>query len=311
MLRRKIFTTAVAAASLCGLALAGTGAANASVHPKIVASQYQVVKDGTAGYYDVAGLSVHNIGASVTPQLAAENIGGVGQGGIGTQLCDPNNGWGMQEGLVSNGSTFSVDYAVGTLAGASADGCVGNGVLANPHVLNANLTGLMPGDTVQLYMSYGTYKKTNGTKAQGKGKTFGAATFQAFDATTGFEVYTDIVWKLPVDGSLNSAGAGIQQDTTGLSANTPLNCSYYDAAGEGCSGASNDVADFSGVFVNGSHGIFGGGHGLATFGDAVQVITTGGGLKINAATVAPNDSLTPTSGFGESDFSVYAGQVLS
>lgn len=283
-----------------GLALGTSGIANASLLP-----QYQVVKGGTAGYYGIG--SFENIGATVTPRAAAVNIGGVGTGGIGTQLCDPNNGFGLQLGLVSNGSTFTVEYAAGTLAGASADACVGNGVLANPHVIHQNLASVQVGDPVQLYTSFTNYRTTVKVKS---GKHWvtkhvwrGRATFEAFDWNS-VESYSATVSGLAADWSLSNAGAGVQQDTTGMSACTPVTAHYT-----GGSGACNDVADFSGVFVNGFGGLFGGGPGLASH-PAIQVITTGGGLKANAATVAPNDTLTPTSGLGESSFSVFAGEVL-
>jgi hypothetical protein len=323
---------ALAGATAVALTLGGAGIASASLAP-----QYQVNAKGTAGYYDVAGLSVHDIGATITGNPAALNIGGVGTGGIGTQLCDPNNGFALQLGETSNGSTMSVEYQDGVLAGAAKDACVGNGVLPDPHILNANLTGLTVTDAIQTYIRYSTYKKTNGTKAQGKGKIFGAATFQAFDATSGFELYSATVWKLPNDLFFTSAGAGVEQDTTGLSACTPIS-PYSDTAPEyaegdtftsatpvdynssgragsatgvsGGSGACNDVADFSDVFINGEFGIFGFGPGLAAFGHTVEVITTGGGLYANAATVAANNTLQPTSGFSESSLSVYAGQVI-
>ena len=328
MIRKLAIATAAAAA----LAIGGASTASAALAP-----QYQVNAKGTAGYYDVAGLSVHDIGATIAGNPAALNIGGVGTGGIGTQLCDPNDGFALQLGETSNGSTMSIEYQEGILAGAAKDACVGNGVLPDPHILNANLTGLTVTDTIQTYIAYSTYKKTNGTKAQGKGQIFGAATFQAFDETSGFELYSATIWKLPNDLFFNSAGAGVEQDTTGLSACTPIS-PYSDAAPEyaegdtfdattpvdynntgragaspavsGGSGACNDVADFSGVFINGEFGIFGFGPGLAAFGHTVEVITTGGGLYANAATVAANNTLEPTSGPAESSFSAYAGEVI-
>lgn len=315
---RKIVLALVASAAL---AIGAAGVASAALVPS-----YQAVADGTAGYYAQTGLSVHNIGAMITTDKAALNIGGVGQGGIGVQGCDPNNGWGFQEGLVSNGTTFSVDYQTGTLAGASADNCVGNGVLPNPHVLNTHLTGLPVGDPVTLYAVYSSYKKTNGTKAQGRGKVFGAVTFQATDAF-GVETYTDTVWKLPAGENIDMAGAGVEQDTTSMSACTPslpyststtspsyapmtLFSAMTSVTYTSGSGACNDIADFSYVFLNGNHGIFGTGHGLAQYGRTHQVITTGGGNLANVAIVAPNDTLTPTAGSGESSFSVYGGDVL-
>jgi hypothetical protein len=317
-----MFFKRIAVAGIAATALAVGAAGIAEASPS---SSYQAVADGTAGYYNQTGISVHDIAAEITTNPASLNIGGVGQGGIGVQGCDPNNGFGFQEGLVSNGKTLSVDYATGTLRGANADNCVGNGVLDNPQTLNVNLTGLPVGDTVWVYASYSTYKKTNGTKAQGRGNHYGAVTFQATDED-GFETYTDTVWKLPVDNNIDMAGAGVQQDTTGMSACSPVSTVVtgpehntggpaFDLATSDTdylapSGACNDVADFNDVFINGKFGIFGFGPGLAAHGLTHQVITTGGGLKVNTAIVAPNDTLTPTSGTGESSFSVYAGQVL-
>lgn len=307
---KPVLAAIAAAAVIGGGAAVGLLPAGASLLP-----QYQVVKSGTAGYYAI-GSNFHNVGTVVKLDPAAVNIGGVGTGGIGTQLCDPNNGFGLQLGVVSNGSTFSVEYADGILAGANADNCVGNGVLANPHVLNANLTAVQPGDSVQLYTSWANYRTTIhvGRDHRPERVERGRATFQAMDLTSGFEVYTATISGLPADSALSSAGAGIQQDTTGMSACTPVvpfGASNYPTTVNytGGSGACNDVADFSNVFANGHGGMFGFGPGLATW-NAVQVITTGGGLRPNAATVAPNDTLVPTVGFNESAFNVYAGEVL-
>lgn len=303
MFSRKSLTGIAAAVAVGAVALTA-GSASAALAP-----QYQAVKSGTAGYYTVTGIGVKNIDSTVTLNSAATNIGGVGTGGIGDQLCDPNNGFGLQLGAVANpNSTFSIEYQTGTLAGANADNCVGNGVLPNPHILNQNLTAIPVGDSVQLYISYSTYRKTNGTRAQGRGQLFGMAAFQAYDETSGFELYSADVWKLPYDLNINSAGVGVQQDTTGMSACTPTVTDGYN----GGSGACNDVADFSNVFLNGKYGIFGFGPGLTSYGHTIQVITTGGGNKANAALVAPNGTLTPApTGTGESAFSVFAGQVTN
>jgi hypothetical protein len=238
----------------------------------------------------------------------------VGTGGIGAQLCDPNTGFGLQIGEVSNGSTFSVEYATGVLKGANADNCVGNGVLANPHVLNKALTGLPQGDSVQVWIHTWTYVKTN--PGVGRGNTFKAGVFEAFDVSSGFEIWTSPVqWKLP-DANLSNAGVGVQQNTTGLSSCTPIPMSYTNNY-VGGSGACNDVADFSGVWAwaGSDHRhvpLIGSAtaRGLAHW-NAIQVVTTGGGLKGNIATVAPDDSLLPTTGTMQSSFSVYAGNVIS
>lgn len=309
---------------LAGLAMAGTsGVASANILP-----QYQAVSDGTAGYYAIG--SFWSVGATVTTQPAAGNIGGVGKGGIGTQLCDPNNGFGLQLGEVSNGTTFSVEYATGILSGAAKDACVGNGVLPNPHILNPALTGLAQGDSVMLYTRFWNshdrvrrwvHRHWVWTRAWQ-----GHVLFQAFDATSGFDVFSKYL-TTAADWHLDNAGTGVQQNTTGLSACTPVLA--FDALApvpapytipsppkvtmvyKGGSGACNDVADFAGVFANGSDiwNSFSA-PGLAHW-NVIQAITTGGGLKGNAATVAPDDTLTPVSGTGDSMFSVFAGQVLS
>jgi hypothetical protein len=317
------------AATVVGVAALGVGVmastASASLLP-----QYQTASDGTAGYYAIDGGGFNTAGGTITTQAAADNIGGVGAGGIGAQLCDPNTGFGLQVGEVSNGSTFSVDYATGTLKGAAADHCVGDGVLANPHVLNTGLTGIPQGDDVQVWIHSWTYKKTN--PGVGMGDDFNAAVFEGFDLTSGFEIFSSPVqWKLPAV-SFDNAGFGVQQNTTGLSACTPSvpfssTAPEYSAADPwsdftsvrytGGSGACNDVADFSDIFAwagNQYHHVPQIGSdwakGLAHW-DALQVITTGGGLKGNVATVAPNDTLEPTTGTGQSSFSVYAGNVTS
>ena len=297
-----------------------------------VLTQYQAVSNGTAGYYAIG--SFHNLGAVIHTDVAGVNIGGVGKGGIGSQLCDPNTGFALQIGETSNGTTFSIQYAAGVLKGAAADNCVGDGVLPNPHILHSLLTGVPAGDNVQTYIQFRNVRVTVGSRHHRHRVWQGRALFQAFDTTSGFELYSKWV-ATQADWSLDSAGVGIQQDTTGMSACTPVfpyspgapltgavspwtTGVVYNSTGVagsltgsgGGSGACNDVTDFSQVFANGVGGIFGTGLGL-THWSAVQVITTGGGLKANAAIVAPNDTIKPDPSVpAESAFSVYAGQVL-
>jgi hypothetical protein len=309
MFRKLVFGTAAAVSAALA---AGMPALPASAVLRTGTNQYADVADGTAGYYASNGTSFRNAGAVILTSASALNIGGVGKGGIGVQLCDPNNGFGLQDGITSNGSTFTVEYATGILKGANADNCVGNGLLASPHVLNANLAGLPVGDAVTVYESYRLYRKANGTRKQGRGGLYGVATFQAMD-NNGFEVFTADVWKLPADRHLTMAGAGVQQDTTGLTGScAPVVTSglpQYQTAPLNKTGACNDAADFSGVFADGTGGIGGfagngSGDGLAHW-TTTETVTSVGGLRANAPIVAPDHSLMPTAGTAESAFSVF------
>lgn len=308
--------------------VAGTGAAAASAAPVIVPKAVHVAKDGTAGIEALHGNSVRNIGATLTTSSPALNIGGVGTGGLGDQLCDPNTGFGLQLGLTSNGSSFTVEYAAGILPGAAQFVCEGNGVLQSPHVMNANLTGIAVGDEVKLFTSFRNYRLGHRHHHYWRGR----ATFQAFDSTTGAGPYTARVWT-KADWDLSSAGAGVQQNTTLTSACTPVANPVFvppilsstpngpdgSAYNTGFplflpvgSGACNELADFYNVFTNGPFGIFGSGRGLTETGQWNEVYTSGGGLKANAAIVATNDTLYPAVPFSSSpsEFDVYAGQVV-
>ncbi len=303
---RKLITAAAVAVVAAGGAALGFSQAGANLRT----TTYQDVANGTAGYSATNGTPFRNINAVIATTPASLNIGGVGKGGIGVQLCDPNNGFGLQVGITSNGTTFSVDYAYGTLMGAAADHCVGNGVLDMPHVLNPALTALPVGDSVTVYESYRFYVK--GNAGVGQGHRFGAAYFQAMDAN-GFEIFSADVWKLPADRFVNEAGAGIQQDTTGLTGGcAPLviaGLPVYLTTPPNQTGACKDSADFSGVYANGTGGIggFAGngmGPGLANW-NVTEVVTSAGGLKANDPIVSANHSLVPTTGAGESTFSVF------
>jgi hypothetical protein len=336
MIRMAATTIGATGLVLAGVGVAGVGVASAApaiVHPDALHSQ----SDGTAGIEANKGISAKSIGATVIAAPAFQNIGAVGKGGGGTQLCDPNNGFGLQLGLTATGpSTDTVEYAAGTLAGAAKNVCEGNGVLDNPHVLNANLSGISQGDTIQLYTHFFNTKVKSCHWVGPKGHAHrvcnhvwqGRATFQAYDATTGEGVYTAYV-HTAADWNLGSVGAGIQQDTTGLSACTPLvtaafspNQSTTSSAETGAgyfppaeplgigSGACNLVIAFSKVIVDGP-GIFETfGAGLTATGAWNEITTTGGGLPQNAVVVGTNGTLFPMSGFGASSLDVFAGQVL-
>lgn len=310
---KRLLTGLAAFFAVAGLALGTAGGASASVQPN---AQFNSI--GTTGY-DAIGGPFHSIGAVVSTDSSAENIGGVGTGGIGVQLCDPNDGYGLQLGLVESGTSlhpaFSVDYQAGTLAGAASDSCVGNGVLPAPHVLNANLTAIPDGDSVYLYIRYwnqGTRTWHHGYWAGKKHHrywvrgyytygTTGKALFQAFDASTGFEVYSATL-NVKAGQYFDNAGGGVEQNTTLVSANTPT---VPFVTPTFTSGAENDVADFTGVGVNGPDW-YTPGTGLAHY-FSNEVVSSPGSLAANPTLADAHNSITPTSGSSASAFSVYAG----
>jgi hypothetical protein len=344
---RRIMITLFTALATAGLVALGAVPAGAAVIPQV-----HVVGNGEAGYSAAFGNSFANEGSTVITDPAALNIGGVGEGGIGQQMCDPNNGFGLQLGLTSNGSAFTVEYATGILPSANVYNCEGNGLLTGPVVLHLALTGIAVGDHVQLFTKFRNYRSSVWHKGHWSSCTIGGknhvvirhciwhpghfthpwagrATFQAFDLTSGFDVFTANV-KTAADWNIDEAGFGIEQDTTGMSACTPvagfgvavptapvsptsgITPTGYSLPAVGhnpaSSGACNDVADFTQVFTDG-FGLGLPGFGLAFAPATSQVVTTGGALAANAAIVAPNYTLAPGAGPASSSFSVYAGQV--
>lgn len=332
----KIAYLLTAAAAVLGLALTALPA-SAAVVPTV-----RLARNGTAGYYTPSS-GVSALGSTVMGTNAILNMGGVGFGGVGQQLCDPTTGLVGQEGLTTNGSTVSVEWKTGNF-GFSLDGtCVGNGVLPFPNNFKSAgsvvLTGLSPTDPVQLYTNYRTLFVHNvwcspwpNAECREQLIPKGLFTFQAFDVNVG-DVFHAFKWVTP--WAHLEPGVGIQQDTTGMSACTPVTpkfaavplsfsepavddptpTGYSNLSGPNGSGACVDVAEIWGVNVNGD-GIFSDSgigladSGVAGLGPAIQVATTGGALRGNAAIVAPNNTLTPTGGSGDSSFDVFAGQVI-
>jgi len=329
--RRLLALAAAAALPLAG----GLGAVSSAPASAAVLPQVHVISNGAAGYSAAFGNAFDNMGANVITAPAGLDIGGVGIGGIGIQGCDPNTGFGLQVGETSDGSAFTVEYATGILQGAAADHCVGNPLLAGPHVLNANLTGIPVGDDVQVFWSFHNVRvwecKSVKHHRRCHRRWQGRAKFQAIDLTSGFEVYSANINTAP-DWNLTEAGVGVEQDTTGLSACTPtagigvavptapvsptsgLTPTGYSLPpagyGPASSGACTLVASFAEVFTDG-HGLGLPGFGLAFAPETTQVVTTAGGLAVNAATVAPDYTLNPTAGPAPSALSVYAGETTT
>lgn len=342
--------TAAAAATLAaagGMAVLTALPASAGINTHAV----QVVDNGDAGYSVTHSEPFANAGATLTPTKLALNIGqlsgGKNTGGLGLQLCDPNNGFGAQIGEVSNGKTMNVDFAFGTLTGAAADNCVGDPLLTNFSELHPiGLSGIPATDTVDVFASFRNIH-TNVTVChiikhhlvcihhkvwEGRLK------FQAQDETGGFEIFSSPWIHTKADKNLNEAGFGVQQDTNGLSADTPVNCPataaggavtgftgpstscstitgnpLYDGnTGPGGTGAHAALVKFTDAFVNGD------GLGLPPccgqppfiFTSTIhEVATTGNGIDANPATTAPDNS-------GEFfpytfEFTDYVGNVVS
>jgi len=300
--RKTLMRAAVPLAGItAALAMAGTALA---ITPPV-----HEVANGTAGYEALSGAAFRSVSTIMTTDPQFTNIGGVGSGGAGTQLCDPNSGFAAQEGETTNGTTATVEYKTGIIPGAAKNKCEGDGVLPGPSVLNANLTGLSIGDIVFLWTHFYNVRVHVHVKV-GKHWVWvwrwqGRAVFQAYDLSTGEGPYTAFV-HTQADWAMDSAGAGMQQDTTLTSVCAPLvpEVGYPDG---GESGACNAVASFADAQVN-SPSIFaltGSPLGLAPGAVLQQVVTTVGGLAANPATVAPNNSLT-----GGENFTDYAGNAV-
>jgi hypothetical protein len=304
MFRNKIFA-AVGLGAAAVLAL-GTGSAFAAPasHPDAVHAQ----SNGTAGIESLHGNQIRNIAAQMVAQPAFENIGGLGQGGAGVQLCDPDNGFGLQVGLVSNGSTDTVDYALGTLTGAASRKCEGNGVLpvADAHTLG-ELSGIGIGDTVDVYAEFhNVFAHWTNSKGKHRSGWRGRARFEAADITTG-DLYTSPWYHTSADDGLVSGGAGLEQDTQLISANSPTTPEdgYISAAENPAIVFCHVRTDTRGMLEYGS------GEGLTVTDLWNDVYTSAGGLSANPALVATNDTLTPgTQSSTPSSFTVFVGNPV-
>lgn len=235
--RSAVFLAATATA-----VLTAAGAANAANPPNNLP---HYGKSGVAGYEYTANHALNHLTLVINPDATFVNIGAVGVGGAGGQLCDPNNGYVAQEGVVATSATTeSVDYQAGVLGG-----CADFGVLQNPLQVNAALSSIPLGDSVQVWMSHHNVTTTTGHKGHwkygrevGKGRhrhwqryrfphwikgnlhkvTATKILFQAQDVTSNGEVFSKTI-TAPAKEYFDSTGVGVQQDTTGMSACTPAN----------------------------------------------------------------------------------------
>ncbi len=264
----RIGAASVAAGALALLGLAGTaGASTSHVSPAIVNSTVLFTGPANSGSLNT-NTSPWNIpcGVSTTPACTLAMAGwytqafsdlfnqvdatftlnpeleGIGitpvpptappLGAVGAQLCNSTTGEAAQIGAVYTGAgKFALGYSTGTLDGLVGDPCVGGGALEGTTFVPA-LQNIPVGDSVQVQISQDSHGVTFTGAVVG-----GTSNFDTY-VSTGHEYY-------------NEAGAGLQADTTGLSAP-----------------AVNDLTDFSGVTATDvNNGITG---GLATW-NAVQV----------------------------------------
>lgn len=174
-------------------------------------------------------------------------------GAIGIQLCNETTGSAAQLGAVYLGTgEFAVGYVTGTLEGLVADPCVGGGVLSGSTTFTS-LAEVPVGNSIQ-----------GRIRQDGHGVLFTAA---LVGGIANYTYYKSTGWIYP-----NEAGAGLQADTTGLSAP-----------------AVNDLTDFSGVTATDG----GTTNGFAAW-NAFQVDGSQDGMA--PALLSPNSSLTPLTG---------------
>lgn len=325
----RITRLAVALTASGALALAAAASAQAAIsHPAFSAGvnphAVETVASGAAGYSLTTGVPVRNAGVQIVGTPSMLNIGhqnGTSNtGGAGEQVCDPVTGFGIQAGEVSRGTSMDVMWAAGILRGAAADNCVGNALLPGAdHLQTTSLTGIAPTDSVDVFISFRNVRVWVNRRHHRVRVWQGRAKVQAQDETAGFEVYASPWVHTQADWNMTEAGYGVQQETAGVSADTPLTCpdgtsggpllvtpcvplagqpAYNGTTGPHGTGAHGPLGCFAG-FVNGV--------GLALppiSGPPIgayalhEVATAGNGLNANAALVAPNNSLVAPAGFG-------------
>jgi hypothetical protein len=233
--------------------------------------------DSMAGYFTNSfGQTFNRVDGTFTLNPEAEGIGistvaglvvgGVTEtstsinGAIGLQICNETTGEAAQLGAVYLGDStgtplFALGYLTGYLNSLTVDPCVGGGVLggASSSTTFTALTdsGIPAGSTIRAQIQeYGGAVLFTAALANG------VANYTYFDSACR--------WFFP-----NEAGAGLQVNTTGLSAP-----------------ASNDLTDFTGVTAT-SDGVT---HGFA-FWNAVQVQGSQDGIA--PALLSPNNSISP------------------
>jgi hypothetical protein len=274
---RALITAAAAGATFITLGLAAAPAGAAVHYRPFSISGTTNDTNGEAGYFvnDASGWRIRDAHGSVTVTAGMKDLNGTATGAVGAELCDPDNGFAGQLGLIWNSvaGAFQARYADGYLPGSlnSHDPCIDNGLVTNPLFAPKLLTGLTIdiGDVLTFDVYYNT--------------TYHVLQFTATDVTQDIsrQASAYVGW-VP----FYEAGLGV------LSGNLPALTPP----------ASDPVAAFTGCnFTNygaptGSHSVLGGW-------DTRQAQTINGGSQV---ILSPDTSLN---GAGNG-FTVYEGGII-
>jgi hypothetical protein len=151
---------------------------------------------GLAGYYGAEDSQTRYryVQTVTTASAHLADLNGQDSGGVGTELCDPNNGWGAQLGLVYYQGAYYVVYAytgdnIGTgtfTTTAKADPCIQNGLIntdiaqavSQQSILGSSNGGnvINQGDTILLQEFYNPWTASTH---------YHEVAFDACDLTTG------------------------------------------------------------------------------------------------------------------------------
>lgn len=217
---RKIrLCTAIAAGALA-LALGSAGLANAGVSPN--PDYTNANHNPVAGYYaegtDVyfthleSYIGLQDDAKNLTPAMSPATA----TNGFGDQLCDSNTGQALQVGALYNGDgTFNVAYGYGTFGAAmtNQDPCE-NGLIARG-LTGIKGTGLpVTGSIPQLaHVPYGDTIEVQVLYTPSTGRTYFVGTIIGSNRW-----WSSPDFWLPAHLHLNESAAGVEGDTTGLSA---------------------------------------------------------------------------------------------
>lgn len=112
---------------------------------------------GEAGYYanDNGQTRFRDVRAQLNVTNQIKNLNGSvnNLGGVGVELCDPNNGNSAQLGVQWNGTAFVVQWGWGAL-GNMSDPCIQSGLVSNPTPLSPLAIHPVTGDHLQFEIFY-------------------------------------------------------------------------------------------------------------------------------------------------------------